>query len=140
MVEPYVPVNHFKDREPLAKGPVPAQMRHFETGATRNTDTNKLDYEGFLSPLVLRSYAKYMSKNRIQADGTVRSSDNWQLGIPQDAYVKSLLRHVMDVWLIHDGHGAASPETGEAVSLEEALDAVMFNTIGLLYEVLKAKP
>ena len=32
-------------------------MRKFETGATRNDDSNKYDYEGFLSPLILKALA-----------------------------------------------------------------------------------
>src|SRR5687768_4320669 len=35
-------------------------MREFETGATRNLDNGKLDYEGFLSPLVMERFAEYM--------------------------------------------------------------------------------
>jgi len=51
-------------------------MRTFKTGATRNDDTGKLDFEGFLSPIALEKFAEYMHKNRIQADGNVRDSDN----------------------------------------------------------------
>lgn len=104
--------------------------RTFETGATRDTDDGKYDYEGFISPLVLREYAAYMHKNRKMRDGSYRSADNWQKGIPLDAYMKSLLRHVMDVWLLHRGHPADT-------DLVEALCAVKFNTDGYLLELLK---
>ena len=63
------------------------EMREFETGATRDTNDGKLDFEGFLSPLALVRYAEYMNKNRIQADGKVRASDNWQKGIPREVYM-----------------------------------------------------
>ena len=57
-------------------------MREFDTGATRDAETNKLDFEGFFSPLALEEYAKYMHMHRRQADGNVRDSDNWQKGMP----------------------------------------------------------
>lgn len=106
-------------------------MRTFDTGATRDSDENKPDYEGFLSPLVLARYGEYMMKHQVQADGSLRSSDNWQHGIPKDAYIKSAFRHFMDWWLEHDGY-----ESREG--LEEALCALMFNVMGYLHEELKS--
>jgi hypothetical protein len=105
-------------------------MREFETGATRDEDDDKLDYEGFLSPLVLSRYAEYMHAHRIQADGSLRTSDNWQAGIPLDAYMKSMFRHFMDVWVEH--RNPIDPE-----SQEEALCALLFNVQGYLHELLK---
>lgn len=105
-------------------------MRHFPTGATRDTDDKKLDYEGFLSPLVIERFAVYMDKHRHQADGNIRASDNWQKGIPKEVYIKSGWRHFMDWWLAHRGH-----ESREGI--EEALCAVIFNAQGYLLEVLK---
>jgi hypothetical protein len=58
------------------------RMRTFETGANRDSDDGKLDYEGFFSPLVLERRARYMRKYQVQG-GKVRPSDNWQLGIPK---------------------------------------------------------
>ena len=108
-------------------------MRTFETGATRDEETDKLDYEGFLSPMVLERFAQYMHQHRVQADGQLRDSDNWQRGIPESAYMKSLLRHIMDVWTHH-----RFPSTGGFdTDLEDSLCAVLFNTMGLLYEVMK---
>ena len=107
-------------------------MREFETGATRDTDEGKLDYEGFLSPLVLRRFAEYMHVNRIQADGKMRASDNWQKGIPIDQYMKSMFRHFVDVW---GGHRYNTPLDEREV----ALCALMFNVQGMLYEILKEK-
>ena len=68
-------------------------VRTFDTGATRDTDDGKLDYEGFISPLVLERFARYMHTHRLQPDGTLRDSDNWQKGIPRDQYIKSAWRH-----------------------------------------------
>jgi len=108
-------------------------MREFETGATRDTDEGKLDYEGFLSPLVLYRYAEYMHKHRIQADGKLRDSDNWQKGIPIDAYMKSMWRHFFDVWALHRDKEWVATEKNQ----EEALCALMFNVAGMLHEVLR---
>ena len=74
-------------------------MRSFDTGATRDTTEGKLDMEGFTHPMVEKQFAKYMNMNRLQSDGQLRDSDNWQKGIPQDAYMKSLRRHHDDAWL-----------------------------------------
>lgn len=139
MVEPYAPAPFQEFREPLAKGPAVPAMRQFTTGATRNTDTEKLDYEGFLSPQVLQSYARYMHTHRRQADGTLRSADNWQKGIPLDVYMTSAWRHFMDVWSLHRGLPVSSPEDGHAVTPEEALNALLFNVQGMLFETLRGE-
>jgi hypothetical protein len=114
-------------------------MRNFDTGATRDSDTNKNDYEGFLSPAVLERYGNYMTKHRVQADGKLRDSDNWQKGIPKDAYIKSLWRHFLDVWFIHRGYKRFDKQRNEEVTIDEALCAILFNVMGYLYEVLKEK-
>jgi len=108
-------------------------MRTFETGATRDDDSDKKDYEGFLSPAVLYRFAQYMHKNRIQSDGDMRDSDNWQKGIPPDQYMKSMLRHLFDLWLIHRGRSGLA-EVGD---IEEVLCALLFNVMGYLHEELK---
>lgn len=115
-----------------------AEMRKFETGATRNVDTNKYDYEGFFSPLVLRRRAQFMHEHRVQADGQLRDSDNWQKGIPLNEYMKSLYRHFVELWLLHRGFPAYD-ENGKSVDLENALTALLFNGEGYLHEHLKAR-
>lgn len=112
----------------------PSEIRAFATGATRDTDDGKHDPEGFLSPLVVHRYNEYMHKNRVQKDGSVRTSCNWTRGIPKEAYMKSLWRHFLDVWTHHRNFGYKSKEP-----LEEALCGVIFNSMGMLYEVLKEK-
>lgn len=107
-------------------------MRQFETGATRDSDEAKYDYEGFLSPLVLERFAEYMHKNRVQADGKLRASDNWQKGMPPEQYMKSQLRHTIDQWLEHRGFEARE-------DIEEACCGVMFNVMGYLHEHLMEK-
>jgi hypothetical protein len=115
------------------------QIRQFTTGATRNLDKSKLDYEGFLSPLALKAFAEYMHSHRQQKDDTFRDSDNWQKGIPHDVYVKSLFRHFFDLWSLHRGGAPISPDSGLQVDQVEALCAMMFNVQGLLHELLKER-
>lgn len=105
--------------------PVTPVVRTFASGATRDQDTSKLDYEGFLSPTVLKRFAEYMHKNRVQSDGSLRASDNWQKGIPRDAYMKSMWRHFFDVWT---GHRKGSVS-------EDELCALLFNVMGYLFEM-----
>ena len=109
-----------------------SEIVQFDTGATRSGG-EKLDYEGFLSPLVLKKYAEYMHQHRIQPDGSLRDSDNWQKGIPYDSYMKSLSRHFMDLWLIHRGHPKEATE-----SLQDSLCAILFNAMGILHEIEKS--
>lgn len=116
-----------------------AQVRVFETGANRHVADHKHDYEGFLSPSVLREFGRYMHHHRHLPDGSLRDSDNWQHGIPEDVYVKSLLRHVLDVWELHRSGGPVYDFDGNPVDLKQALCGVLFNTQGLLHEVLKAE-
>lgn len=103
-------------------------MRQFESGACRSNDDGKLDYEGFLSPLALERYAEYMQRHRVCEDGSLRASDNWQKGIPRDAYIKSAFRHFLGWWKLHRGHD--HPE-----EMEEAICALIFNAFGYLHEV-----
>lgn len=111
---------------------LPKHMRTFKSGATRDSDNNKIDYEGFLSPLALKRYGEYMLKHQEQADGQLRASDNWQKGIPREEYLKSLLRHAMDLWLVHRGFPEEARE-----DIESALCAIIFNAQGYLHEHLK---
>ena len=119
------------DRDTLRVAPQ-GQVRKFETGASRDVDTNKLDYEAFFSPEVLERRAQFMHEHRFLPDGSMRPGDNWKKGIPREAYMKSLARHYMDVWKEYKGI-----KTAEGV--EEAICAAMFNLEGMLYEILKGK-
>lgn len=102
-------------------------IRTFATGATRDTDDGKIDFDGFLSAPVLRAFGAYMHKHRIQSDGTLRDSDNWQKGIPREQYRKSAFRHFLEWWEAH--------RNGEDVT--EKACAVLFNLMGDLHEHLK---
>lgn len=105
-------------------------MRNFKGGATRNLDGDQYDYEGFLSPLVLKTFGEYMHRHRLQADGSLRDSDNWQKGIPLDSYMKSGWRHFMDWWGEHR-------KAGSRHGIEEALCGLLFNVMGYLHEYEK---
>ncbi len=113
--------------------PEDAAMRAFETGATRNKEVDP-DIYGFTSPLALGLFAEYMHKNRTQADGTLRDSDNWKKGIPLDSYIRSMRRHLQDLTLIHDGYPDLARE-----SIEDALGGLFFNVQGYMHEAVKAR-
>lgn len=124
--------------------PKPEAVRQFSTGATRNLDHNKLDYEGFNCPMAQRAFAEYMHGHRKQADGTIRDSANWQKGIPIDVYAKSLVRHVHDFHCLHRGWTIPRPEDGQPMTPDdehklELLCAIWFNAQGYIHEILKAK-
>jgi hypothetical protein len=102
--------------------------RQFDTGATRDTADDKIDFEGCLSPLVLESFAQYMLR-ATYTDAGRRSSDNWQKGIPIDVYMKSLLRHTFELWIAH--------RRGEFN--REAADGAFFNLQGFYHEHLKLR-
>lgn len=107
-------------------------IRAFETGATRDTDTGKLDPEAFLSPLVIERYSQYLHKHRRQTDGTLRDGDNWQKGMPLSVYMKSAWRHFLAWWKLHRGFS-------DPADLEESICAVMFNSMGYLHVLLTNK-
>lgn len=107
-------------------------IREFESGATRNLDEDKLDFEGFFCPLVFEEFAKYMHKNRLQVNGELRDSDNWQKGIPIRAYMKSLYRHFFDTWKNYRGYKTPEDQITNLCGL-------IFNAQGMLHELLKSK-
>lgn len=111
--------------------------RVFESGATRSSEADRYDPEGFLSPIVIERYCQYMYKHRQQPDGAVRPSDNWQKGIPIAAYMKGLWRHLLHLWTRHRGYMVQDPKASS--NIEEDLCAIIFNAQGYLFEILKAK-
>lgn len=126
-----------------APKPEPA-VRQFSTGATRNADNNKLDYEGFNCPMAQRAFAEYMHSHRKQADGTIRDSANWQKGMGLDVYAKSLIRHIHDFHCLHRGWEITRPEDGKPMPPDdehklELLCAIWFNVQGYIHETLKAQ-
>ena len=114
------------------QGAANMKKRTFDAGATRDTEQGKLDFEGFLSPLVLVRYAEYLDSHRTMKDGSIRDSDNWQKGIPLDVYMKSEWRHHWDMWAYHRGW---LKDIGDG--FEDAMCAILFNVSGYLHERLK---
>lgn len=112
-------------------------LRSFETGATRSPDAGRPDPEGFMSPIVVECFSDYMNRNRVQSDGTVRASDNWQKGIPLPVYAKGLSRHYYHFWTRHRGYQVMDPMA--AKNIKDDLCAIMFNAAGYLFELLKAE-
>lgn len=121
-----------------SKEEVARKVRTFDSGATRDTDQGKLDYEGFLSPLVLWRFACYMHSHRKQPDGKLRAADNWKKGIPKEEYLRSLFRHFMDLWLIYCGYTVVDDNgtQGHPITIEEAACGIMFNAMGFLHVIL----
>lgn len=115
-----------------------AKGRYFEGGAYRDTNNGKPDYEGYLSPLSLEAYGRYMMRHQKQSDGVIRDSDNWQKGIPATEYMKSAWRHFIDWWKCHRQY-QKQPSGYNASMLEEALCALMFNVMGYLHELMKTQ-
>ncbi len=109
-------------------------MRTFDSGATRDTNDDKPDYSGFLSPSAIKAFGAYMHKHRVQADGSLRASDNWKKGIPIPAYFESWIRHTIDFW---DAY-----ERGDLAACDDLACAIWFNMQGFLHEreKTKAKP
>ena len=113
------------------------EVRKFETGATRSNDAGRYDPEGFLSPIAIERFCEYMQKHRVQPDGSVRASDNWQKGIPHEAYMKGMWRHFLHLWTRFRGHQVQDPLA--TASEEEDLCAIWFNVQGRLHELVKAR-
>ena len=109
-------------------------MRNFLSGATRDNDETKIDYEGFLSPLVLQRFGEYMNKHRTQADKKLRDSDNWQKLFGEEhlaVCMKSAWRHFHAWWSAHRGEPSED--------IEESICAVIFNAQAYLFKILKDK-
>ena len=109
-------------------------MRQFESGATRDGDDDKLDFDGFLSPSVMQRYAEYLHEHRRQADGEMRDSDNWQKGIPLNVYMKSAWRHFFLWWKLH--RAMVRGNYVDAKELEDTIMALLFNAQGYAHEWL----
>lgn len=117
-----------------------AVIRAFASGATRNDDSAKFDYEGFLNPEALHAFGAYMHEHRRQRDGSVRDSDNWQKGISFRVYVKSLVRHSIDLWRMDRGYAVVNPDTGQPHTKQDLCCAIVFNALGYLKEVVDPAP
>ena len=112
-------------------------MRVFSSGSTRSDDSDRPMYTGYFSPLVLQRYGEYMTRHRVQEDGSLRSPDNWQKGMPKQSYLDGGWRHFLHLWLRHLGLPVNDPKAEP--SIEDDLCATIFNASGYLNELLKEK-
>jgi len=136
--------------------PSKEQIRIFKTGATRDTDNNKLDFDGFLSPLTIQAYSEYLHKHRIQSNGELRDSDNWQKGISPKVYIKSAWRHFVALWALYRGYYVYEDEKKQthilyrkpntmpedwwgAINILDSACGVLFNVSGFIHEILKKR-
>jgi hypothetical protein len=105
--------------------------REFPTGATRSPLGDKPQYEGYLSPLVVKRFGEYMLKHQTDSAGERRAADNWQAGIPPESLMDSAWRHFLDVWLHHRGKSDQAVEP-----MEDALCAIIFNMSAYLLHMI----
>jgi hypothetical protein len=131
--------SHAQPGEGAATGVATETVRVFPTGATRGGSAGKHEYARFLDPMVIREFGAYMTRHRVQPDGSTRAPDNWKKGIPIASYMDSLWRHLMDLWELHTYGSGVDHVTGRPLDLVETLCAILFNGFGYLYEVLKAR-
>ena len=116
------------------------KVRTFKTGATRDSDVSKYDFEGFLSPVFIESFGAYMHKHRLQPDGKLRDSDNWQKHFGENHFsvcMKSLWRHFLDLWMLHRGFKRFDKQDGHEITKIEALCAIFFNVQAYADKLLK---
>lgn len=112
-----------------------AEIRTFESGATRSPAEGKPEYAGYLSPDVVMAYGAYMLKHQTDSAGGQRDCRNWQAGIPLESYMQSMLRHLVEVW----GKYESYRKHGYTMATEETIDSLMalkFNVNGMAHEIL----
>lgn len=112
-------------------------LRMSESGAIRNSDIGKINYQGALSPLILEAYGKYIEKHSLLPDGTRRNNKNWQklfgtVEEHKEVCIESAWRHFIDVLMEHDGYESRD-------GLDEALGGLMFNIQGYWFAELKER-
>ena len=112
-------------------------LRMSESGAIRNSDIGKINYQGALSPLILEAYGKYIEKHSNLPDGTKRNNKNWQnlFGTPEEhrqVCIESAWRHFIDLLKEHDGYNSQD-------GIDEALGGLMFNIQAYWFSLLSDK-
>ena len=110
------------DTDETSKG-----YREFKTGASRDTAIGKLDVARYIHPLVIKRFAEYMLEKQDMPDGTTRTGDNWQKGIPPQELMSSLGRHHLDIWLHMKNESTEAQEP-----LDRALLGALFNIMALI--------
>jgi hypothetical protein len=98
-------------------------MRTFETGAVRDSDTNKEDYIETISWTAFKRYAKYMTSKKSRY-----GQGNFKKGIPIESYEQSLVRHLQK-------YLANKYEDGTEEKDDDHLSAMVFNLFGIMHEL-----
>jgi hypothetical protein len=112
----------------------PNKSTVFASGAYRDSDADKVDFESHLSPYAEEVAARYMHEHRLLPDGSRRAPDNWKMGISLDSYIKSLSRHWQDLQRLHRGLPSRNGD-----DLFAAVGAIQFNINGYAHEIEKAR-
>lgn len=116
-------------------------MRKFSSGATRDSNDDKVDYLKITPAIIDHSFGQYMRRKRVQPDGSLRDFDNWQGGFgdtPEEnarQCLDSIDRHVKDIALILDGYTVN--ERGTPISLEDSWNAIRFGSQAGLFHFIK---
>ena len=92
----------------------PVMIRRFPTGAIRSDNRGRERYD-FISPLALKELAQYLATTENSF-----AQINYFKGIPEDACIESLLRHINDFRI--------NGKKAEAV-------AMLFNAIALVHTI-----
>lgn len=74
-----------------------------------------------------------MQFNGMMPDGSQRNVDDWKKGVPLDVYMKSAMRHFMELWLAHRECPVSEGRVWACLGL-------LFNVQGYLHEFMKANP
>lgn len=102
-------------------------MKHFLSGAVRDSDDTKEDYVETISWTAFKRYAQYMTSKKKKY-----GAGNFKKGIPIESYEQSLVRHIQKYF-------ANKYENGQTEKEEDNLSAILFNVFGIIHEELKAK-
>lgn len=98
------------------------KIRKFGTGAIRDSENGKEDYTETISWTAFRRYAEFMTENKKRYGG-----GNFKLGIPIEAYERSLIRHLSKYMINKYEKGSLEPNV-------DHLSALLFNIFGIMHE------
>lgn len=127
-----------RDPDPMAAvEEIKRTHQTFETGATRDISDDKVDYQ-YIDPRFLAAFVEYGKTCSLMPDGSRRAFNNWKKGMPVLGYFKSMLRHVMALWLVGE-----NPIKNDELSREgefEAAMGVLFNLQGFVTRRMEEFP
>lgn len=132
-------------------------FRTFDSWASRDLATWKLEWQNYSHPLNDYSFANYMKSKQI-IWWEYRKGDNWQKWMPSDVLFESLVRHVEELRLLYRWYRLFETKTNwiidmivipkdtvfneeqfefcEEKTMEMILNAIRFNSEALKLNVL----